>query len=142
MEAVLIVKGRLGTIKTHLAHWLDFIGRDTKLKEMERTDCENYFHSRKKTRKKVGVSQNTVANEQSTINAMMHWLYKRNETYIEAFDFKPLKRIDRGDEALRRSIFTVDELLAIRDRLEEYVGEAKRDTGSEDSFSFMFKLPR
>ena len=30
---------------------------------------------------------------------MLSWLYRRNETYIEAFDFKPLKRIDRGDEA-------------------------------------------
>ena len=99
VEAELIVKGRYGTIKTHLEHWLDFIGRDTKLKELERTDCENYLHSRTKTKKKINVSQTTVANEQSTINAMLSWLYRRNETYIEAFDFKPLKRIDRGDEA-------------------------------------------
>ena len=27
VEAELIVKGRYGTIKTHLEHWLDFIGR-------------------------------------------------------------------------------------------------------------------
>jgi hypothetical protein len=45
VEAELIVKGRYGTIKTHLEHWLEFIGRDTKLKELERTDCENYLHS-------------------------------------------------------------------------------------------------
>ena len=32
VEAGYIVKGRLGTIKTHLEHFLDFIGRDTKLK--------------------------------------------------------------------------------------------------------------
>ena len=38
VEAELIVKERYGTIKTHLEHWLDFIGRDTKLKELERTD--------------------------------------------------------------------------------------------------------
>ena len=31
MEAGLIVKGRLGTIKTHLEHWLKFIGKDTKV---------------------------------------------------------------------------------------------------------------
>ena len=97
VEAELIVKGRYGTIKTHLEHWLDFIGRDTKLKELERTDCENYLHSRTKTKKKINVSRTTVANEQSSINAMIAWLFKRNETYIEAFDFKPLKRIDRGD---------------------------------------------
>ena len=105
-DSGLIVRGRYGTIKTHLEHWLNFIGRDTKLKEMERTDCENYLHSRTKTKRSLNVSQTTVANEQSTINAMMAWLYRRNETYIDSFDFKPLKRIDRGDEALRRSTFT------------------------------------
>jgi len=41
VEAELIVKGRYGTIKTHLEHWLDFIGRDTKLKELERTGLTN-----------------------------------------------------------------------------------------------------
>jgi len=56
VDAGLIVKGRLGTIKTHLEHWLDFIGRDTKLKEMERTDCENYFYERTKTKRKITIS--------------------------------------------------------------------------------------
>jgi hypothetical protein len=32
-----IVSGRLATIATHLKHWLSFIGKDTKLKELERT---------------------------------------------------------------------------------------------------------
>lgn len=45
VEAGLIVSGRLQTIKTHLQHWLDFIGRDTKLKELERTDCEECLTS-------------------------------------------------------------------------------------------------
>lgn len=125
VEAELIVKGRWGTIKTHLEHWLDFIGRDTKLKELERTDCENYFHSRTKTRKNISVSQATVANEQSTINAMMTWLFKRNETNIDRFDFKPLKRIDRGDESLRRGMFTNEEIITIKNQLERYVAKAK-----------------
>jgi len=125
VEAELIVKGRYGTIKTHLEHWLNYIGRDTKLKEMERTDCENYLHSRTKTKRSLNVSQTTVANEQSTINAMMAWLYKRNESYIDGFDFKPLKRIDRGDEALRRSTFTDDEIVVIKTKLEEYIANAK-----------------
>jgi integrase len=135
VEAELIVKGRYGTIKTHLEHWLDFIGRDTKLKELERTDCENYLHSRTKTKKKINVSQTTVANEQSTINAMLSWLYRRNETYIEAFDFKPLKRIDRGDEALRRSTFTDEEVIAIKQELEKYIAEAKGNVDEEGNMS-------
>ncbi len=135
VEAELIVKGRYGTIKTHLEHWLDFIGRDAKLKELERTDCENYLHSRTKTKKKINVSQTTVANEQSTINAMLSWLYRRNETYIEAFDFKPLKRIDRGDEALRRSTFTDEEVIVIKQELEKYIREAKGNVDEEGNMS-------
>ena len=133
VEAELIVKGRYGTIKTHLEHWLEFIGRDTKLKELERTDCENYLHSRTKTKKKINVSQTTVANEQSSINAMLAWLYKRNETYIQAFDFKPLKRIDRGDEALRRSTFEDDEIVRIKTELEKYIADAKKNINEEGS---------
>jgi len=135
VEAELIVKGRYGTIKTHLEHWLDFIGRDTKLKELERTDCENYLHSRTKTKKKINVSQTTVANEQSTINAMLSWLYRRNETYIEAFDFKPLKRIDRGDEALRRSTFTDEEVIVIKQEIEKYITEANSNVDEEGNMS-------
>ena len=79
-QAAGIVAGRYTTIKTHLEHWLDFIGKDVKLKELERTDCENYFLERTKGKKKLQVSATTIANEQATINAMMKWLYKRNET--------------------------------------------------------------
>ena len=127
MEAGLIVKGRLGTIKTHLEHWLKFIGKDTKVKEMERTDCENYFHNRTKNKKKLPVSRTTVLNEQSSINAMMSWLHKRGESYIEAFEFKKLGKIDTGDERTRRNTFTDEEISAIKTELEKYIKEAKED---------------
>ena len=39
VEAGIIVKGRFSVIRTQLNHWLDIIGKDTKLKELERTDC-------------------------------------------------------------------------------------------------------
>lgn len=133
VEAGLIVQGRYGTIRTHLQHWLDFIGRDTKLKDLERTDCENYYHSRTKTKKNITISQTTVANEQSTINAMIDWLKKRNETYIEKFDFKPLKRLDRGDEATRRASFTDEEIGKIKHALWEYIEEAKINISEDDN---------
>jgi len=127
VDAGLIVKGRYGTIKTHLEHWLEFIGRDTKLKELERTDCENYYYARTKNNKKSPISQTTVMNEQSTINAMLSWLYKNKETYIESFDFKKLKKIDRGIEDNKRSIFTDDEIKDISNELDKYIAEALVD---------------
>jgi integrase len=135
VEARIIVPGRYGTIKTHLGHWLDFIGRDTKLKELERTDCENYFHERTKTKRNIAISQTTVLNEQSTINAMMSWLYKNRETYIEAFDFKKLPRIDRGDEAKRRSSFTDDEIRDIKNALEASLVDAQKDLDDDDNLN-------
>ena len=127
LDAGLIVKGRLSTIKTHLEHWLKQVGRDEKLKEMERTDCENYFHKRTKNKNKVPVSRTTVLNEQSTINAMMSWLHKRGETYIDAFDFKKLPRIDTRDEKNRRNTFDDDEIIKIKTELEAYIQEGKKD---------------
>ncbi|MDB9800319.1 hypothetical protein OAB91_00485 [Alphaproteobacteria bacterium] len=75
-----IVSGRLATIATHLQHFLSFIGKDTKLKELERTNCENYFYHRHKATN-TKVKQVTVQNEQSTINALMKWLNKNGETH-------------------------------------------------------------
>lgn len=134
-EAGLIVKGRYSTIKTHLEHWLDFIHRDTKLKELERTDCENYFHERTKTKKGLSVSQSTILNEQSTINALMSWLYKNKETRIEAFDFKKLPRIDKGDESLRRSSFTDEEITDITSQLENFIAEKMKAVDEDNNLS-------
>ena len=135
VEAGLIVKGRYSTIKTHLDHWLDFIHRDTKLKELERTDCENYFHERTKTKKGLSISQSTVMNEQASINALMSWLYKNKETHIDAFDFKKLPRIDKGDESLRRSSFTDDEIAEIRKQLENFIAEKMKTVDEDNNLS-------
>jgi site-specific recombinase XerD len=102
VESGLIVKGRYTTIKTHLQHFLDFIGKNRKLKELERIDCEDYFYERMK-KSKNNVKQVTIQNEQSTINSCMKFLFRKNETHFEAFDFKKLPKVDRNNEAIRRA---------------------------------------
>ena len=135
VEAGIIVKGRFSVIRTQLNHWLDIIGKDTKLKELERTDCENYFLERTKTKKSIPISQTTVENEQSIINAMMKWLHKRGETYIAGFDFKKLKRVDRGAEENRRGSFEDSEITSIRIALENYIKEAEEDIEGTGNYS-------
>jgi integrase len=122
-----IVKGRYGTIRTHLGHWLDFIGRKTKLKELERTDCENYFYARAQESAGSTLSQSTVKNEQTTINAMMEWLWRRNEVTIREFDFKKLQRVDSSDDAVRRATFTREEVTSLRKVLVGYAADAAKD---------------
>ena len=134
VEAGLIVKGRLSTITIHLMHFLNFIGQNVKLKQLERTDCENYFYARTKTKKRqITISQTTIENEQSTINAMISWLYKRDETNIDGFDFKKLKRIDKGIEANRRGTFTDDEISNIIAAIELYTKDAERDLTNKNN---------
>lgn len=135
IKAELITEGRYKTIVTHLNHFLKFIGKDAKLKELARTDCENYFNERRQTKKRneIKISQSTIVNEQSTINAMISWLFKRNETYIEAFDFKKLKPIDAGDMALKRPIFDKDELKRMAKVLRVYVHEQADDKNDKNN---------
>ena len=131
-----IVIGRYNTIATHLNHWLKFIGKDVKLKELERTDCEDYFAARTKTKgtETLRISQTTVENEQSTVNAMMAWLYKHKETYIDGFDFKKLKAVDKGSEANRRNTFTDDEVARWTAELSKYIKEAEKDLSEPNNY--------
>ena len=123
-----ITKGRFSTIKTHLEHWLNYIKRDTKLKELGINACEDYFSARQAgLGKKQSISHTTVENEQSTINAMMKWLYKHQQTNINRFEFTKLKRADRGDESLRRNSFTDEEVVAIRTELVKYTTDAQQN---------------
>ncbi|HUV69619.1 MAG TPA: tyrosine-type recombinase/integrase [Terracidiphilus sp.] len=124
VDSGVIVGGRYTTIKTHLQHWLDFIGRDAKLKELQRTDCENYFYERT-----MGTDRNvkhvTVENEQSTINACMKYLFKNGETLIDGFDFAKLPRIDSNNEAIRRATFSSEEYNQLANAMRSYCSRAK-----------------
>jgi len=135
-----IVKGRLSTIKTHLEHWLDFVKRDTKLKDLERMECYEYSSKRLKAKKGIAVSQSTIKNEQSSINAMMSWLYKNKLTDIDSFEFKKMKAIDKGDDALRRSIFTQDEMNDFWTALNRYLDEAIAEHKKDDSYENYVKV--
>lgn len=120
-----IVKGRHTTIATHLQHFLGFIGKDTKLKELQRTDCENYYHHRHKG-SNGNVKQVTVQNEQSTINACTKWLHKNGETHIDGFDFKKLPRLDKGNEAIRRATLTNEEYTMLIRAMRNYCAKTRK----------------
>ncbi len=125
-----IVSGRLATIATHLQHFLSFIGKDNKLKELDRGDCENYYYHRHKA-SNGNVKQITVQNEQSTINACIKWLHKNGETYIYGFDFKKLPRLDKGNDAIRRATLTNDEYEVLYRTMRTYCAKHNKLDESE-----------
>jgi len=131
VESKLIVSGRLVTIKTHLQHWLDYIGRETKLKELSRTDCEGYFHHRMKV-SKGNVKQVTLKNEQSTINGCMRYLFKQHDTHIDSFDFPKLPKVDRNNEAIRRATFTSEEYEKLVKTMRAYCAKSNKKVDADE----------
>ena len=73
--------------------------------------CEDYHRSRLLGARGVAARQVTIANEQSTINAMMLWLFRQGDSRIDGFDFPRMPRLDRNDESVRRSTFEAEEVV-------------------------------
>ena len=122
-----IVKGRYGTIRAHLEHWLDFIERDTKLKELDRDSCADYAKNRENPSATKKTALSTIAGEQSTINSMMKWLHKKGEVYIDGFDFESISIRNTTEENIRRASFTDQEVRDFRVAVPKYIEEAKKD---------------
>lgn len=135
VELDTITKGRLGTISTHLGHWLDYIKRDTKLKELERNAADGYFAYRMNNAKH-GVAHTTLANEQSTINAMMAYLFRVKQSVVEAFDFPKLNKYKIDNEAIRRATLTNDEYNALTRAMRSYVA---REANKLDDDEYMMR---
>lgn len=120
VEAKLIVPGRLKALRNQLDNWLKYIGKGSKIYEMTRSSCEDYYHKRTEQ----GAALNTIIHEQSTINAMMKFMYKQGESYIDGFDFTKLPRVDRGDDSIRRATFKPDEIGLVESAIHTHAAEA------------------
>lgn len=126
-----IVKGRHGTITTHLNHWLDFIGRDTKLKDLGRTACENYF-SERMAKAKRELAHSTLHNEQGTINSMMKYLFRHNEVLIDAFDFPKLDTYHIDNNRIKRQTLSLDEYREFYKAARTYASKTKSNLDDDE----------
>jgi integrase len=130
VAAKLIVAGRLVTIRSHLQHWQDFIGKNRKLSDLTVTSCEDYFTHRV-TKSKVPGKQVTIENEQSTINACMKYLFKQGLVHVQEFEFRKLPKIDRNNEDIRRATFSNAEYYAIVRYMRGYTARKKHKLDDE-----------
>ena len=116
-----IVAGRLETIKTHLNHFLDSAGRDTKLSELEENQLLAYPQWRRSQRK---TADTTIRNEMSTINACMAYLYDVEKMGSFRQFYLPKYSKARVDTArVKRETFEADEYMAFVRAMREYVRE-------------------
>jgi integrase len=126
-----IVKGRLDTIKTHLTHFLDFVGRDTKLSDLEEGQLLSYPSWCRTTRKKA--SDSTIVNEMSTINACIAYLYDIEKMgsfrrfHLPKHSSKPNVDIEK----VKRETLTRDEYMAFVAAMRVYVRE---DVSEEERY--------
>lgn len=126
VAAGLIVAARLVTIRVHLMHWQNFIGKTTKLRDLSAESCEGYFVFRT-TKSAVPSKQITIENEQSTINACIKYLYKNGLTHFSEFEFRKLPKIDHKNEAVRRATFSNDEYYALVKYMRDYTARRKHN---------------
>ncbi|OYY68013.1 MAG: integrase [Sphingomonadales bacterium 28-55-16] len=126
-----IRKGRHGTITTHLNHWLDFIGRDAKLKDLGRTACEDYFNKRMASAKRP-LAHTTLLNEQGTINSMMKYLFRHNEVLIDSFDFPKLDPYHVDTNLIKRQTFTPSEYQQVIKAMRAYGSKVKNKLDDDE----------
>ena len=124
VAAGLIVAGRLVTIRSHLLHWKDFIGKNRKLSELTLASCEDYFTYRV-TKSAVPGKQVTIENEQTSINACIKYLFAQGLVHVPKFEFRKLKKIDRNNEDIRRATFTHSEYYDMIKYMRDYSARKK-----------------
>ncbi len=104
VDGGLITKGRHYTIQNQLKWFLKIVGHKTKVSEHERNSIFNFRRKRNAINQITDV---TLRNEQSTINHMMKFLYRKNISHFETYDFQ--KVVIRQDDVGKRDTLTLKE---------------------------------
>ncbi|OEJ69526.1 tyrosine-type recombinase/integrase [Magnetovibrio blakemorei] len=130
-----IVIGRYNTINTHLNHFLAYIGKDTKVRDLREFDLERYVLFRRKN----GISDITIRQEISTINSAMSYIYDR----LKQTDFRnfvipqTLKHVTKSKnkadtQKIKRQTFTRDEWQAFYVAMRKYTNDCSVERCAED----------
>jgi integrase len=105
VDAGIITKGRLGTIKSQFKHVTNFKSEKLKISEFDRNSFYDYGVWRKKNF--IGTQSVTIKGEQSTINQMIDYAYRKGYAHFARFEFR--KITITKDKIGRRSVFTLEE---------------------------------
>lgn len=104
VEAGIITKGRLGTIKTQTNRLLEYKEPTLKVAELDKNSLFDWEQWR---RKEYGAEKVTIRNEQATLNQMMEFAYREGFSHFPRFEFRKIS-ISQG-EIGTRDIFTLEE---------------------------------
>ena len=130
-----IVKGRYDTIKSHLQHFVDYIGVKTKITDLDSNFLVKYVVDGEETnyvlfRKSEGAADSTITNEMSTIGACFRYLFEEaRSTNIRQIRFPSTTKnaYDIDAELVKRQTFTLSEYKAFTSALSKsYVAKKLR----------------
>ena len=113
-----ITAGRLITMTSQLKHLRDYKGKDTKLRELDAHSVYDYAQYRRTNHSAQDV---TIKNEQSTINHMINYAYRKGYAHFEAFEFNQIKI----REVSRRDTFTLEEYDELVRYMRTYVSKSQ-----------------
>ena len=120
-----IVKGRYDTIKSHLQHFVNYIGVKTKITDLDSNFLVKYVVDGEETnyvlfRKSEGAADSTITNEMSTIGACFRYLFEEvRSTNIRQIRFPSTTKnaYDIDAELVKRQTFTLSEYKAFTSAL-------------------------
>lgn len=118
-----IVEGRWHTIRSHLNHFLAFVGKDTKVTHLLDTQLLKYPQFRRKNAKNGKISDSTIRNEIASINACMCYLHDvEKQTDFRRFQIpKNVNTNPKVDsQKIRRQTFTNEEWRAFTQAAQRY----------------------
>lgn len=105
VDAGIITAGRLITIKSGLNRFLEILGKDTKVSEIDRDTLYDWLLLRREL--VPTVKEVTVRNEQATLNHLIQYGYREGIVHFNTFNFRPIKI--RLAQVGKRDTFTFDE---------------------------------
>ena len=123
VEQGLITKGRLGTMSSHLKHYVNFVGKDTSLDSIKGTKFLQYFLFRKQV--SADVQDTTLVNERATIQHL-HKFARTNgliNSEINMAKFEEMKKIN----VRSRDAFTREDYRTLYNFLTHYTKQAVDD---------------
>ena len=134
-----IVAGRLATIKAHLQHFIDYIGRNTKVQNISKRclkciEVDGEELDFVTFRMDENASESTVRNEVSTIKMLFKWLYEEDYTDFPSLQQPDLAyshhNVDR--ELVRRQTFTKSEYRQFYTKARTYVARSHNKNISDE----------
>ena len=111
-----IVKGRYETIQTHLRHFVRYIGKKTKITDLDGNFLNKHINEGVESnyvafRQQQNASDSTIRNEMSTIGACFNYLFDEGHTNIRKVRFPKTTKYTYDIDAnlIRRQTFTREE---------------------------------